>query len=139
MVINGRECGFRFTISASIEVAELCPDKDISKLGELFKEESFKNSVIQTVKLAAILSKANEEAVAYDGSRKPEKPLTEGELLSLTQDKFYAVKDEIVKACIGDAARTVEIEPPKKKETKKKTGKSPSTGPGSDSTGVSST
>lgn len=116
MIIHGRECGFRFTIRASIEVAELCPDKDLSRMGELFEGKSYGDMAMQTAKLAAILSKANEEAVAYDGSREPAKPLTEDEMLTLTQEEFQAVQAEVLKAYGADTARTVEVEPSKKNE-----------------------
>lgn len=114
MVVHGRECGFRFTIRASIEVAELCPDKDLSRMGELFENASYEDMTAKIAKFAAILSRANEEAVAYDGSRKPENPLSEDEIMTLTNEEFMAVQEEIFKSYGKDTARAVEVEPSKK-------------------------
>lgn len=116
MMIHGREVGFRFTIGASIAVGELCPEGDLSRMGELFEGKSYGDIAAQTAKLAAILSRANEDAVAYDGSRKPERPLSEDEIMTLTQDEFQTVQAEVIKAYGADTARTVEVEPSKKNE-----------------------
>lgn len=125
MIIHGRECGFRFTIGASIAIAELCPEKDLSRMGELFEGKSYGDVAVQTAKLAAILSKANEAAVAYDGSRQQERPLSEEEIMTLTQEEFQAVQAEVLKAYGADTARTVEVEPSKKNEAEEaKSGRS---------------
>ena len=35
MQVHGREVGFRFTVGASAKISDLCPDGDISRLGEV--------------------------------------------------------------------------------------------------------
>lgn len=139
MIIHGRECGFRFTVRASIEVAELCPEKDLGRLGELF-EGTYQDIVAMFSKLAVILNKAYEEAVAFEGGGKPGKLITEEEIMFMTSQEFTVMKNEILEAIGGDTKRTVEAEPSKKNGAgKKKSGKSSSTGHGSASTEDSST
>jgi hypothetical protein len=36
MEINGKEVRFKATIKAVLEIAEICPDGDVNKIGELF-------------------------------------------------------------------------------------------------------
>lgn len=114
MIIHGKERGFRFTIRASIEMAELCPDKDISRMGELLDGKSFQEMALQVAKLAIIMNKADEEAVAYEGTRERIEPITEDEMMTLTTEEFTAVQQEIFKAYGADTTRTVEVEPSKK-------------------------
>lgn len=140
MIINGRECGFRFTIGASLELAELCPGKDLSKFGELLNGKSYSEFVDVIMKMAIIFNKADEEAKVFYGEGKPVEPITKEEMLYLTNKEFMDMQKEIFDAYGIDTKRTVEVEPSKKNgAAKKKTGKSSSTAPGSASTGGSST
>ena len=38
MQVHGREVGFRFTVGASVKISNLCPDGDITSLGEVLKD-----------------------------------------------------------------------------------------------------
>ena len=37
MQVHDREVGFRFTVGASAKISDLCPDGDISRLGEMLE------------------------------------------------------------------------------------------------------
>lgn len=140
MIIHGRECGFRFTVRAAQELAELCPDKDIAKLGELFDNKTYPELVNTITQMAIIFNMADEEARAFNSDGEPRKPLTREEIMVMSKDEFAALQKEVLRAYGIDTKRTVEVEPSKKNGAgKKKSGKSSSTGHGSASTEASST
>lgn len=125
MIIHGRECGFRFTVRASLELAELCPEKDLSRVGELLDGKPYSEIVEVIMKMAIIFNKADEEAIAFAGGGKPGKIITQEEMLVMTSEEFATLQNEVLKAYGVDSARTVEVEPSKKNGAgKKKTVKS---------------
>ena len=90
MQVHGREVGFRFTVGASAKISDLCPDGDISRLGE-------------------VLEGQYGEVPGY----KP-RPLTADEVMTLRMDEFAKLQQAALAVWTEDSRPTVEVEPEKK-------------------------
>ncbi len=120
MEINGREIKFLRTVKATAEIAKLCPDKDISKLGVLFAKD-FPTSVEVGAKIIHFLNEGYEMNKHFaDRSYKPQ-PLEEEEILCLDNDTYELLMNSAWKGLNNGAETTIEIEEPKKKEEKEVT------------------
>lgn len=110
MVINGKERKFFLTVGASCAIAELCPDGDIAKIGELFRGRYSKN-MTSVAKFIAAMNRGYEERIHGDA----EKPdvVTVRELMALTMDEFRQAESEAIAAYMADSKTTVETAEPK--------------------------
>ena len=115
MNIFGHEYGFMLTVGASEEISELCPDGDLSRLGEAL-EGSYSKTIGMVVKMVLSMSRAYDLARAFEGHPVDHPGLTAEMLKALPQSKFLAVQNEAMAAFRGDTKTTVEVEPSKKKD-----------------------
>lgn len=121
MQVHGREVGFRFTVGASAKISDLCPDGDISRLGEVL-EGSYGKVVRDTAAIIVAMSEGYSEAYAFEkfgranigGEWKPPRPLTVDEVLSLRENEFIQLQQAALAAWMEDSKPTVEVEPEKK-------------------------
>ena len=65
MQVYGREVGFRFTVGASAKIADLCPDGDIERLGELL-DGSYGQVSRDTAAIVVALSEGYEQAQRFE-------------------------------------------------------------------------
>lgn len=93
MKINGRDVTFKATIRAVITVAELCPDKDINRVQELFNGMDA-STLHASVKVIAALANGT---------------LTEDEILGLDVNELQTVLDAAMSAFKCDQKPTVEV------------------------------
>lgn len=100
MKINGREVKFWFSVGAKYEVGSL--DKGLDEF-------------MRTVKTAAIMSRAHEQAQKYKGEETV-RPLEEAEVMAMSDDEYVKLCEEIMAAFKAGNVVTVEAEEPKKKE-----------------------
>lgn len=114
MIVHGREVNFRLTVGAQIELCKLCPSGDIGRLGELVGEDKAVQTMQTMAQMAAILSKADAEARAYEGESV--KPLTYEEALTLDGKEFQVMEKEAMAAFHADSKPTVEVKPAKNAE-----------------------
>ncbi len=112
MQIHGREVGFRFTVGASAKIADLCPDGDITRLGEML-EGRYGRVTKDTAAIVAALSEGYELARSYEDRDYTPCPLTADEIMALRVDEFTAVQREALSAWAADSKPTVEVEPGK--------------------------
>ena len=125
MQVHGREVGFRFTVGASAKISDLCPDGDISRLGEVL-EGSYGKVVRDTAAIIVAMSEGYAAAFAFEafgradigGDWKPPRPLTVDEVLSLRESEFIQLQQEALAAWTEDSKPTVEVEPEKKESGK---------------------
>lgn len=113
MIIHGTERKFMLTIGASVEVADMCPDGDLSRLGEIFTG-SYKKTVETSTKLILALNKGYEDAKAYDCPGYTPVYLTEKEVLSLPSADFKRLQLEAMAAFRADSKSKVELTETKK-------------------------
>lgn len=115
MIIFGKERGFRFTVGASVEIAEMCPDGDLTKI-EKFLSGKYGRVTRNGAKLIIELNKAYEMQRSFeDETYKPE-PLTMAQLMALSAEQFTALMSEAMAAFEAGRKTTVEVEPSKKNE-----------------------
>lgn len=108
MLIHGREIGFAFTVGASAEVAKLCPNNDITRIGEVLGPDFVKNVEISTT-LILLLNDGHvgiEKLMGRDAER-----ITREEIMLLTPAELNAVTAHIMQTMAGDSHREVEAAP----------------------------
>ena len=121
MQIYGREVGFRFTVGASAKISDLCPDGDITRLGEVL-EGSYGKVVRDTAAIIVAMSEGYATALAFEtfgradigGDWIPPRPLTIEEVMTLRMDEFSRLQQAALAAWTEDSRPTVEVEPEKK-------------------------
>lgn len=117
MQIYGREVGFRFTVGASAKISDLCPDGDITRLGEVL-EGQYGKVARDSASIIAVLSEGYEEACAFEIPGYKPQPLTVEEVLTLRMDEFAQLQQAALTAWMEDSKPTVEVEPEKKESGK---------------------
>ena len=115
MVIHGKERGFALTIGATIEIAEFCPNGDISKIGDAISRGGYARQMANICKLIVALNKGYEERRAFEEAGYIPDPITEQEVRSLTTKDLTELQGEAMAAFAQDSKTTVETKPPKKK------------------------
>lgn len=113
MQVHGREVGFRFTVGASAKISDLCPDGDISRLGEVL-EGQYGRVARDSAAIVAALSEGYEQAQAYEVPGYKPRPLTVDEVMTLRVDEFARLQQAALAAWMEDSKPTVEVEPGKK-------------------------
>lgn len=117
MQIYGREVGFRFTVGASAKISDLCPDGDITRLGEVL-EGQYGQVTRDTAAIMAALSEGYEQALSFEAPGHKPDPLTVDELFSLRPSEFNALQQAALASWAEDRKPTVEVEPEKKESGK---------------------
>lgn len=112
MVLHDREVRMAFPVGAMQDVAKLCPDNDIRKIGELFdlSDESKAFDFALVVKLASILSYWGEEQYAFYHAGYEARPFTEHELNLLSVEDINALFSEVMNAMTEGNKTTVQTE-----------------------------
>ena len=118
MVIHGKERNFLLTVGASAEIAELCPDGDITRLGELLTQNNSGKQLRSIAKVIAALSRGYESSRKYEEPGYEPSPLTADEILTLTMEELTQLRDEAFDKFVQDSKPTVEVEPSKKNSKK---------------------
>ena len=119
MQVYGREVGFRFTVGASARIADLCPDGDIERLGELLNGSYGKVSR-DTAAIVVALSEGYEQAQRFEDLAYKPRPLSVEEIMSLRPTEFMELQQAALAAWVEDKKTTVEVEPEKKESGKDK-------------------
>lgn len=118
MILHDREVRMAFTVGAMQAVAQLCPEKDIRRISEIFntdnEAEAFDLGLV--VKLGAILSYWGEEQWAWNHPGYEAHPFTEHELMMLMPDEIMTLFAEAMNVMTRDNTREVEAEPEKGKK-----------------------
>lgn len=113
MQVHGREVGFRFTVGASAKISDLCPDGDISRLGEML-EGQYGRVARDSAAIIAALSEGYEQAQSYEVPGYKPRPLAVDEVMALRMDEFARLQQAALAAWMEDSKPTVEVEPEKK-------------------------
>ena len=116
MIIFGEEYGFMLTIGASAAIADLCPDGDLNRMGEVL-EGRVSNAINFTASFIEAMAKGFDDAKRYAGEVVTHKPLTADMVKALPGDVFGKVQAAALAAFKDDTKTSVEVEPSKKEET----------------------
>lgn len=114
MEIHGREVGFKRTVLATCEVAELSPKGDINQFDKLLMSKEYAVTQKAAAGFIAALSKGYEMAKAVEDLDYKPRPLTFDEVMCLDDDEFNALFQEALSAWTGEKV-TVEAEEVKQK------------------------
>lgn len=115
MEINGREIGFLRTVKATSDLAKLCPNGDIERLGELF-EGDLSLTLETGAKIIHFLNEGYEMNKHFmDRSYQPQ-ILGVDEIMYLDDKTYTELMNSAMKGLGAGAETTIEVEEPKKKE-----------------------
>lgn len=113
MEIFGEEYGFLLTVGASADIADLCPNGDLNRIGELL-DGKVADTIRFTASFIVAMSNGFDDAKRFAGEEVTHKPLTARMLLSLPSDIFREVQDAALKAFKAGTETTVQVAPSKK-------------------------
>lgn len=111
MIINNKEYGFSLTVGASVAIAKLCPNGDISRIGEAVGGDYA--STVETmceIILALNSGHAAQEAFANRDANR----LTKEELMAMPPNLFMEIQQEAMKAFGIDIKGEIEVVSEKK-------------------------
>lgn len=111
MKIGNREYGFRLTVGASIQIARLCPNGDLSQIGKVIGNGYGEQAEV-VAKLIVALNNGFAAAEEFEG-RKANR-LTLDNVLSLSPAVFADMSAEAIKAFTGDVDGEIEVDQSKK-------------------------
>lgn len=115
MKVHGRNIGFLRTVKLTCELADMCPDGDLSRIGELFAGH-MGNVQRNTAKLIALMNEGYEMSKKFEDPTYVPNPLTEEELLYLDDETFTQLFEEATAVFMEDGKPSVEVQPSKKKK-----------------------
>jgi hypothetical protein len=116
MEINGREIKFLRTVKATSDLAKICPNQDISRIGEIFSEKDISTTIESGAKLIHFLNEGYEMNKHFSDSTYKPNIISVDEIMYL-DDETYTKLIQSAMASIGVGAETtIEVETPKKKE-----------------------
>lgn len=115
MNVYGRDYHFALTVGATAEIAEMCPDGDISRLGDVF-EGGYAKITRATAKFVVALSRGYEAQRAFFEDGYIPHPLTEEMVMTLDSKTFMALQAEAMVAFNSDQKGTVEVEAKKNEQ-----------------------
>lgn len=113
MELWGKEYGFLLSVGAEQEIARLCPEGDLRRLGELLRGRTADTIGLST-EIVCILSRWHEKARRFREPDYKETPLTRELILMLPVEEFARVQNEALRAMLADRTASVEAEAEKK-------------------------
>ena len=120
ITVRGKSYPVAMTVQAFAEIGDLCPGKDIQRLGELSSMPTGESMIIIS-KMAAAMSRAAENKRRFEEPGYKPDPLQIDAILTLSMEEYQEVASGLIKAMTaGLAGRTVEVS---RQEVKKKRGR----------------
>ena len=116
MQVFGREITFRRDWGANIKIAKMCPGHNLSRMQELFAEDDFVVMAGVNTQLLVILSESGERHKAYEDPSYTPRPLTEDEIMMLSDEEVTELLNEAMAAMQTDSKTEIETKPVKKRE-----------------------
>ena len=116
MKIFGNQYDFALTVGASAKIAEMCPDGDPSRIGEILSGDNFSATAKTSAEIMVVMASAADAVKRFEGVSATHPELTVEMLFALTQADFMAAMTEAMSAFGRDSKQTIEAEKKKKKE-----------------------
>lgn len=111
---------FKLTVLAAAEIAEFCPEKDISRIGEVMQTypDTVRNGarLIRALNRGFVMSEIAKDPKAHKGL----KVVSEEEIFSLEPEAFIDLLNDAMTAFGVDRETTIDVEPTKKDEAPEK-------------------
>lgn len=108
MNIHGKDIHFALTIGASVEIAKMCPDGDIRRVGELLDGENYIKTVEVSAKMMKVMNEGYVGIERINGREADE--LTEDEILLLTPQELGEVTKVLIASFLNDSKGEIEAE-----------------------------
>lgn len=108
MNIHGKEINFALTIGASIEIAKLCPDGDLRRIGEVVGGDNYIKTVETSMKMMKIMSDAYVGIEKLNGRNADS--ISEEEILLLTPAELSEVTNALIAVFVADSEGEIEVE-----------------------------
>lgn len=115
MEVNGREVGFAYNMRALKLIAEICPNRDLSKINDVILGRV--GNIIEN-QTKVILAMNQGYTRSNEHKAENQKPLSEDELLDMSQEQFNAVFTAASRCIIDESKTHVETKPTKKAGTR---------------------
>lgn len=113
MKIGNKEYGFRLTVGASVQIAKLCPDGDLTRIGDAIGKD-YGHQAESIARIIVALNNGYAASEEFEGRTADR--LTYDAVMSLSPASFSELSAEAFR-CFGvDVKGEVEIEPTKKAE-----------------------
>lgn len=108
MNIHGKNINFALTIGASVEIAKMCPDGDLRRVGELLDGENYIKTVEVSAKMMKVMNEGYVGIERMNGREADE--LTEEEIMLLTPQELGEVTKVLINAFVNDSKGEIEAE-----------------------------
>lgn len=115
MKVHGREVNLLKTVGAVCDIEEGCPEKNLKNLSALFGADTYREKLKAYSLIICALSRGYEEAKHFEDDKYVPNPLTEEELLHVSQDELNELFMEATRVFYS-MDQTVEVDDSKKKE-----------------------
>lgn len=115
MIINGKEIKFLRTVKTTSDIADLCPDKDINRISELFSGD-LSTTLITGAKFIHFLNEGYEMNKHFMDRTYQPQIIGVDEIMFLDDSTYTALLQDALASMGVGAETTVEIEPTKKNE-----------------------
>ena len=116
MKIHGREIKFLRTVKATADLAKLCPNGDINRIGELFSEKDISTTIESGAKLIHFLNEGYEMNKQFMEPGYKPSIISVEEIMYLDDATYTSLIQSAMKGLGMGAETTIEVEEPKKKE-----------------------
>lgn len=116
MKIHGREIKFLRTVKATADLAKLCPNGDINRIGELFSEKDISTTIESGAKLIHFLNEGYEMNKQFMEPGYKPNIISVEEIMYLDDATYTSLIQSAMKGLGMGAETTIEVEEPKKKE-----------------------
>lgn len=117
MKVRGRDVNFLRTVKTTVDLADLCPNRDLSKIDVIF-QENVADAQLNAAKLIHIMAEGYEMNKHFDDPTYKPNPISVEEILYLDNDTFSKLLEKAMHAFEKGAERMVETE--EQKGAKKK-------------------
>lgn len=115
MIINGREIKFLRTVKTTSNIANMCPDKDINRIGELFSGDL--STTLETgAKFVHYLNEGYEMNKHFNDKTYQPQVIGVEEIMFLDDKTFTELINEAMAKISEGAEQLIEVEPSKKNE-----------------------
>lgn len=121
MNIRNRERKFLLTVRGRDEIARLCPNEDLSKIADVFRNSTQTDAMR---KLILVMNRDYEDYTRYHDNSYEVDYLTDEDIQMLKMEEFRTLQDEASNAFLEGMGITVDVEEPKGKKTRKAKGPS---------------
>ena len=112
-MFNVKDYGFRLTVGASVQIAKLCPNGDLSRIGEAVGGE-YANTVETMCEIIVALNNGYAASEEFEGRTAAR--ITKDQLYAMDPATFAEMQNKAMKAFGVDVKGEIEVKSTKKAE-----------------------